>query len=473
MSSGRSVEGVAGGDAVGRGLAVGVASRPLLDVLSGLQGFVEAVDPGQVPARDAVDLVRVLDRIGRVADAAKAAAAGRVAESSLWSKAGHRSPAHWVAKETGIGVGEAIKLLETAEVVAAAPVVARGACRLVWCRRVRRGRRLGRRRRSPVRATGWWRRRGRCRSPSSRPTPTGSWPPRRASHRGEKAERHRKARRIFHGVDADGMGYGRLVGADRGAHPLGRPARGRAADRCSPRPGLGVIVSRWRPTPPTRSSGSSTGRPAPGPWRRSRPGATVPLVALLWRVRRMWRRRGGRGLVVHEDDRAGRPDRPRPRCQVAAGEVCEIAGQGPIPVADAWRMIDGDAFVAAVTTKGTEIDKVVHLGRKPTVLQKTASGVVLRRGVLHRGVHQHRPASRSTTSPTGPTPRSPRCPTWRRRVGTATTSRPTGATPSAPASPPGNARLIPPEGADPPGEGPVGWADPERRRDQPGLFDTS
>jgi hypothetical protein len=41
-------------------------------------------------------------------------------------------------------------------------------------------------------------------------------------------------------------------------------------------------------------------------------------------------------------------------------------------VADAWRMIDGDAFIAALTTKGTEIDKVIHLGRKPTVLQKTA-----------------------------------------------------------------------------------------------------
>jgi hypothetical protein len=60
------------------------------------------------------------------------------------------------------------------------------------------------------------------------------------------------------------------------------------------------------------------------------------------------------------------------RGELAPGEVCEIAGQGPIPVADAWRMIDGDAFVAAVTTKGTEIDKVVHLGRKPTVLQRTA-----------------------------------------------------------------------------------------------------
>jgi hypothetical protein len=35
-------------------------------------------------------------------------------------------------------------------------------------------------------------------------------------------------------------------------------------------------------------------------------------------------------------------------------------------------MIDGDAFIAAVATKGTEISKVVHLGRRPTVLQKTA-----------------------------------------------------------------------------------------------------
>jgi hypothetical protein len=52
--------------------------------------------------------------------------------------------------------------------------------------------------------------------------------------------------------------------------------------------------------------------------------------------------------------------------------LCEIAGRGPIPVADAWRMIDGDAFIAAITTRGSEIDKVVHLGRKPTVLQRTA-----------------------------------------------------------------------------------------------------
>ncbi len=35
-------------------------------------------------------------------------------------------------------------------------------------------------------------------------------------------------------------------------------------------------------------------------------------------------------------------------------------------------MIDGDAFVAAIATRGTEVTKLVHLGRKPTVLQRTA-----------------------------------------------------------------------------------------------------
>jgi hypothetical protein len=52
-------------------------------------------------------------------------------------------------------------------------------------------------------------------------------------------------------------------------------------------------------------------------------------------------------------------------------EVCEIDGLGPVPVAAARALLD-DAFVAAVLTKGTDIRKVVHLGRRPTALQQTA-----------------------------------------------------------------------------------------------------
>jgi hypothetical protein len=53
------------------------------------------------------------------------------------------------------------------------------------------------------------------------------------------------------------------------------------------------------------------------------------------------------------------------------GETCEIAGLGPIPVSVVREWMD-DAFLAAVVTKGTEITKVVHLGRKFTSEQRTA-----------------------------------------------------------------------------------------------------
>ena len=55
------------------------------------------------------------------------------------------------------------------------------------------------------------------------------------------------------------------------------------------------------------------------------------------------------------------------------GEVCEIAGLGPVPVAVVRTMVaSGDAFLAGVVTKGIDVASVVHLGRKPTVYQGTA-----------------------------------------------------------------------------------------------------
>src|SRR6478735_1582369 len=109
------------GSGAGEELRVGVAVRPLLARLTSLQEEIAELDPRQLPARDALDVVKVLDRVGRVADAGKMDAAVRVAESSLWKRTGTRSPAHHLAKLTGVGVGEAMKLLKTADVVADAP----------------------------------------------------------------------------------------------------------------------------------------------------------------------------------------------------------------------------------------------------------------------------------------------------------------------------------------------------------------
>ena len=59
------------------------------------------------------------------------------------------------------------------------------------------------------------------------------------------------------------------------------------------------------------------------------------------------------------------------RGRTVDGETCEIAGMGPIPVSIVREWMD-DAFLAAVVTKGTEITKVVHLGRRFTSEQRTA-----------------------------------------------------------------------------------------------------
>ncbi len=109
------------GSGAGDQLRWGWRLRPLLSLLTAVQAEVARLDPGQLPARDAMDVVKVLDRVGRVADAGKMAAALRVAESSLWKRSGRTSAADWLAATTGVGVGDAVRALKTAEVVADAP----------------------------------------------------------------------------------------------------------------------------------------------------------------------------------------------------------------------------------------------------------------------------------------------------------------------------------------------------------------
>jgi len=50
------------------------------------------------------------------------------------------------------------------------------------------------------------------------------------------------------------------------------------------------------------------------------------------------------------------------RGSLKPGEVCEIPGIGPIPVATAQAMA-GDAFLAAVLTDGADVQSVTHIGR--------------------------------------------------------------------------------------------------------------
>ncbi|WP_346926499.1 DUF222 domain-containing protein [uncultured Arthrobacter sp.] len=61
------------------------------------------------------------------------------------------------------------------------------------------------------------------------------------------------------------------------------------------------------------------------------------------------------------------------RGQVGPGEVCEVAGFGPIAASAVRDLIDtGDPFLAAVVTKGQKVVGVAHLGRRANATQQTA-----------------------------------------------------------------------------------------------------
>lgn len=61
------------------------------------------------------------------------------------------------------------------------------------------------------------------------------------------------------------------------------------------------------------------------------------------------------------------------RAQVGPGEVCEIAGFGPIAASAVRDLLDtGDPFLAAVVTTGQKVVGVAHLGRRANAAQQTA-----------------------------------------------------------------------------------------------------
>jgi hypothetical protein len=54
------------------------------------------------------------------------------------------------------------------------------------------------------------------------------------------------------------------------------------------------------------------------------------------------------------------------------GEVCEIAGYGPIATSTVQDLLAAGAFLAAIVTKGERVTGVAHLGRQPRAVQDSA-----------------------------------------------------------------------------------------------------
>jgi hypothetical protein len=59
------------------------------------------------------------------------------------------------------------------------------------------------------------------------------------------------------------------------------------------------------------------------------------------------------------------------RGHTVRGEICELEGAGPVPVSAAYRL-SSDAVVKALVTRGTDVTRVVSLGRSIPAALRTA-----------------------------------------------------------------------------------------------------
>jgi hypothetical protein len=336
--------------------AVGVEVRPVAGLAAQVQAVVAGFDPEVTGARDCLDLVGVFRDLEHAASAGLALAARRVAQTSLWADHGHRTAAHWLAAKTGLSVGEAMRLLETAEVAEQAPAtmeaLKNGGLSIPKARAV------GKAEAADPDAGAELVERAASEGVSVKEIETDSA---RIVHaasgetEASRAERIRRNRSFRVGSNGDGSSWFHGIG------PTSDIARLEAALR----PILDDIFQDAREEGRREPVDAYTFDALLTLTERGATGEPDRTAASADRAQPSGDRHGHAKVIVRAD--LGALDRGH----TEPGERCEIAGHGPIPVADVWEMIDGGAFIAGIVTHGTDIVALRHLGRRPTALQRT------------------------------------------------------------------------------------------------------
>lgn len=350
-------------------------------------------------------LVRELAAIENAVGALKAKAAAVVAGSDSWKAAGDKSPAHQIARETGVSVGEAHRVVGTGQRLGAQPVLDRVASSgslsatqtALIARAVEADPSAARRLIEFARVVGVDELRRECarviaaadvdaearharvhkaRFASRRHLDDGSA---RLTYQSTPEEVD-EVWRVVSGYGAAAFDRARLDGRreTQGAYQAdGLLAMARAA-----------AVSAAGASG-TGDSAGDAGAGAGGVDLGDHPGDSAGEAGETGGS-------AGRAGRVGRAGRKGRVRRPVPvkvivnidhgalqRGRVEGGEVCEIAGVGPVPVSVVAEILaSGDPFLAAVVTSGEEVLSVAHLGRRPTAKMTTAlqwAGVECRR----------------------------------------------------------------------------------------------
>ncbi len=104
---------------LGGGRAV---SEELAEVVEAAKRIVAESEPAIFEGKDASRIMEMFAEGERVMAAGKALWARRVAESGAWRASGERSAAHYLAIKTGTSVGQAVNVIETASRLAELPM---------------------------------------------------------------------------------------------------------------------------------------------------------------------------------------------------------------------------------------------------------------------------------------------------------------------------------------------------------------
>jgi hypothetical protein len=312
------------------------------EVLELLEKVLTRLEPERLGRAASLQMCECFVKIEKLGAAGKALCALQAADSQAWWDTGRRSPAHWVAALSGTTVGRAVAVLDTAERIQKLPQ-AEAAYRkgklseiqaeelafagelapdaeqeLLWAAE-RQALEEFRRQCARVRAAA-----------------------RSEDERQRYLHRHR---RLEHWIDPEGAF--------------------RLAGRFTPESGAVILAAlepfRTKVAIRGKNQDKACAYLADALVAMAEHSRKVPSDAL----------RPGPGAVVHV-----RVDYSAlERGQVLPGELCEVPGVGPIPVAAA-RSFAADAFLKAVVMDGEDIKAVAHLGR--TIPERVRTALIER-----------------------------------------------------------------------------------------------
>lgn len=298
---------------------------------------VEALAPEAVPLPDAAAVWELLDAVERRAAAMKTLMAPRVEKSRAWQRAGHRSAAEFMARRAGSSVASARRQLDVARKVEQLPATAQAL-------------RTGALSRAQAALT----------VEGASANPAAEQRLLEQAQRGSLKELHDEVLRVRAAADPDPDATQRRI------HERRR-------------------VRTWRDTE--------------GAWRASLYGTVMAGARLEARLTKLIDEEFAKARVegryetreayafdalmtLAEGDQPATSE-PRyttivradlealRRGKVGGGEVCEIAGIGPIPVSSARELL-GESILKLVITKGVDVRNVTHLGRGPNAAQRVA-----------------------------------------------------------------------------------------------------